>query len=221
MSLGGSIVHHGRWHDEQGLIPVEIQSILSAGLYYLYPSASEKTELWVSKTPPCRPDVLPMAGIVGAEISFEKGAAFFRGLGCQNLRGRMDRPRTRSGYAASLDTLSESRGTVILMWEKELSSRSGKHKDGSSRIREVNLCSGRSSGSDPADSFQFPRCSIQSPSNMINMKGPIEEFTDVCKSGKLGIFRGSIRFQIKGTHGCQNNSSQNYRGIEISWSSTA
>ncbi len=103
------------------------------------------------------PGVLRMVGIVGAELSFEKGGAFLR-----DLAGLSVSPKQveRVAEALGAEMAEDERtvfdpdpvadlpstlylgldGTGIPMRPEEVADRPGKQPDGSSRTREVKLC---------------------------------------------------------------------------------
>ncbi|MHB8369482.1 MAG: ISKra4 family transposase [Leptospirales bacterium] len=103
------------------------------------------------------PGVLRMTGIVGAELSFEKGAEFLRELADLRLSPKQVE---RVAEALGAEIAEDERtcldpdpvaslpstlylgpdGTGIPMRREEVAGRSGKQEDGSSKTREVKLC---------------------------------------------------------------------------------
>ena len=103
------------------------------------------------------PGVLRMTGIVGAELSFEKGAEFLRELADLRVSPKQVE---RVAEALGAEIAEDERtcidpdpvaslpstlylgpdGTGIPMRREEVAGRSGKQEDGSSKTREVKLC---------------------------------------------------------------------------------
>ncbi len=148
-----------------GTRPKEFLSVLGpitlVRRYYLCPSCHRgffpKDRMLDVEGASVTPGVLRMTGIVGAELSFEKGAEFLRELADLPVSPKQVE---RVAEALGAEIAGDERtcldpdpvvplpatlylgpdGTGIPMRAEELSGRSGKQEDGSAKTREVKLC---------------------------------------------------------------------------------
>ena len=148
-----------------GTRPKEFLSVLGpitlVRRYYLCPSCHRgffpKDRMLDVEGASVTPGVLRMTGIVGAELSFEKGAEFLRELADLSVSPKQVE---RVAEALGAEIAGDERtcldpdpvvplpatlylgpdGTGIPMRAEELSGRSGKQEDGSAKTREVKLC---------------------------------------------------------------------------------
>ena len=148
-----------------GIHPKEFLSVLGSitlvRRYYLCSSCHQgffpKDRILDLEGASVTPGVLRMTGIVGAELSFEKGAEFFRELADLHVSPKqVERVAEVLGAEISKDERTcldpdpvvalpstlylGPDGTGIPMRRDELTDRPGKQSDGSSKTREVKLC---------------------------------------------------------------------------------
>jgi hypothetical protein len=148
-----------------GTCPKEFLSVLGpitlVRRYYLCPSCRQgvfpKDRTLNVEGASVTPGVLRMTGIVGAELSFEKGAEFLRELASLEVSPKqVERVAEALGAEIACDERGclESDpvvdlpstlylgldGTGIPMRRDDLAGRPGKQTDGSSKTREVKLC---------------------------------------------------------------------------------